>query len=54
MPYPHSPTGLLLMRNLALCVFLAPSEARADGEALGPRGSRILKFPIKLAQFLYL
>lgn len=54
MPHAHSPTGLLLMRNLAPCSFLASSTARADGGALGARGGRILKFPIKLAWFLYL
>lgn len=51
-PHPQSPTHLLPMRNLALRSFLAPSTTRTDGGALGDRGGRILKFPIKLAWFL--
>ena len=48
----RSPACLLPMRTLALQAFLAPSTTRADGEALGVRGGRILKFHIKLAWFL--
>lgn len=46
--HPRGPTGFLLMRNLALCSFLAPNTARADGGTLGAGDGKILKFPIRL------